>query len=94
MKLSSHAHISCNWWSQPSQHHSMNQFSCNTKHIGANCPKLVSQITKETAIHLIIIISRIFKVAASEQLGYSKKLIKPAWTTLQTINELYTRETS
>ena len=55
----------------------MNQFSCNTKHIGANCPKLVSQITKETAIHLIIIISRIFKVAASEQLGYSKKLIKP-----------------
>ncbi len=48
-----HTYHATAWWSQPSQHHSMNQFSCSTKHIGANCPKLVSQITKETAIHLI-----------------------------------------
>ena len=70
----------------------MNQASCSTKHIGANCPELVSKITKETAIHQIII-SRIFKVAASEQLGYSKKLIKPGLLE-SSHNELYTRETS
>ncbi len=58
--------------SHHSMHHSMNQASCSTKHIGANCP------------------DRIFKVAASEQLGYSKKLIKPGLLEFSN-NKLYTR---
>ena len=92
MKLSSHTHT-FHATGQPAGHshhstimHSMNQASCSTKHvtcrIGANCPELVRTIPDSPQI------SRIFKVAASEQLGYSKKLIKPLE------NELYTRETS